>query len=182
MIASSRSRWWASDGASLEGWESAPSWIAALGAKPSPESARSPAAAEPCPAGLARPFMPGAQLAVASSCRPERSGGGRKPFAAARASCSRSEATSFWSARSSPQELREPRLALGGRDLERGIEQLVNLAPAFRSHASPPRSWPLSQARASRQSLSTVTTETPSAAATSGTVSPPKYRRVMTCD
>ena len=46
---------------------------------------------------------------------------------------------------------------------------------------SPPRSWPPSQARASRQSLSTVTTETPSAAATSGTVIPPKYLRVMTC-
>jgi hypothetical protein len=32
-------------------------------------------------------------------------------------------------------------------------------------------------ARASRQSLSTVTTETPSAKAVSGTVMPPKYRK-----
>ena len=62
----------------------------------------------------------------------------------------------------------EPGLPPGGVDPDRGIEQLADLSPALRRHPSPPPSWPASQARASRQSRSTVTTETPSAAATSG--------------
>src|SRR5207248_4376612 len=74
----------------------------------------------------------------------------------------------------------EPGLPPGGVDQDRGIEQVADLSPALRRHPSPPPSWPTSQARADRQSRSTVTTEAPGAAATSGTVIPPKYRSVMT--
>ena len=69
----------------------------------------------------------------------------------------------------------EPFPTLSGGHARGRVEQFADLAPALGFHRSlPPRSWPWSQARPSRQSRSTVATETPSAAATSGTVRPPK--------
>ena len=69
----------------------------------------------------------------------------------------------------------EPGLPLGGGQLQRRVEQVVDPTPPFRCHPSPSlRSSLLSQARAIRQSRSTVPTETPSASAISGTVRPPK--------
>src|SRR5262249_17361054 len=81
-----------------------------------------------------------------------------------------------------PAGLAEPGLALGGGEPERGVEQVGDLTPTFRRHQLPPRSWPPSQARARRQSLSTVTIETPSDSATSAMVGPPKYLKVRPSD
>ena len=56
-----------------------------------------------------------------------------------------------------------------------GVEQVVNPAPAFRCHSSPSGSWSRIQARASRQSLSTVTTETSGAGAAGGACLAPPH-------
>ena len=67
----------------------------------------------------------------------------------------------------------EPGLPPGRIDPDGGIEQVTDLSPAFRRHPLP--SEPADEpGPRSRQSRSTVTTETPSAAATSATVIPPK--------
>jgi hypothetical protein len=69
----------------------------------------------------------------------------------------------------------EPGLPRGGVEPEHAVEEFVDPTPPFRCHPMPSsRSSLLSQARAIRQSRSTVPTETSSAAAISGTVIPPK--------
>src|SRR5207249_4978651 len=71
-------------------------------------------------------------------------------------------------------------LSFGGRAAQGGGEEGADVLPALRSHATSPPSWPRSQARATRQSPSTVAAETPSTSATSGTESPVKNRSATT--
>src|SRR5262249_31477259 len=73
----------------------------------------------------------------------------------------------------------EPGRPVGGVDADRGLEELADPSPAFRSHRCAPASWPTSQARATRQSPPTSPEEPRSAAAPSATATPPKSRRVM---
>ena len=76
--------------------------------------------------------------------------------------------------------LPEQDLTLGRGAPKGGGEEGADLPPALGRHWASPPSWPRSQARAARQSPSTVAAETSSASATSAMDSPAKNRRTTT--
>ena len=76
--------------------------------------------------------------------------------------------------------LPEQEVTLGGGAPKGRGEEGADLPPALGRHSTTPPSLPRSQARATRQSPSTVAAETSSASATSEMDSPAKNRRVTT--
>ena len=78
-------------------------------------------------------------------------------------------------------QLSEHAIAHGRVTIEDSFKRSIYVLEAIGIHCSKPPSWLRSQARAKRQSVSTVVSDTPSVATTWGTDIPPKNRSVTTC-